>query len=257
VVGGEKGHAMRDDRRPDADVVNRMDEVTATLADLADVLVGEEDLGRALQRSVEMLVRALPGADLASVSVLDGDAAETVASSSERVWAIDADQYAEGDGPCLEAARTGEVVRTGVEEAERRWPGFARSARTAGVESYLSCPLLIDEKFAGSLNLYSEQPHGFADFDVALLRLYATAACAAIGNARRYVRARDVAGQLKLALDSRAVIDQAIGVLMARHRITAGQAFAELSRQSQDTNVKLRDIATRLVTGLSSPDREP
>lgn len=248
---------MPDDCQPEAEVVDRVDEVTAALADLADLLLAEEDLGRALQRSVEMLVRAVPGADLASVSVLDGDAAETVAASNERVWAIDSDQYAEGDGPCLEAARTGEVVRTGVEEARQRWPGFARSARAAGVESYLSCPLLIDEEFAGSLNLYSEQPHGFADFDVALLRLYATAACAAIGNARRYVRARDVAGQLKVALDSRAVIDQAIGALMARHQITAGEAFAELSRQSQDTNVKLRDIAAGLVAGLSSPGSEP
>lgn len=244
---------MPHERQPGAEVVSRVDEVTAALADLGEVLLADEDLGRALQRSVEMLVQAVPGADLASVSVLRGDAAETVASSSERVWAIDSDQYAEGDGPCLEAARTGEVVRTGVEEAQQRWPGFARSARAAGVESYLACPLLIDEKFAGSLNLYSDQPHGFADFDAALLRLYATAACAAIGNARRYARAREVAAQLERALESRAVIDQAIGVLIARRQITAEEAFAEMSRQSQDTNVRLRDIAAGLVDGPPGP----
>ena len=88
------------------------------------------------------------------------------------------------------AARTGDVVRTGVEQARERWPEFARSAQAAGIESYLSCPLLIDEEFARSLNLYSEQPHGFADFDVALLRLYVTAAVAAIANARADARER-------------------------------------------------------------------
>jgi GAF domain-containing protein len=248
---------MPHEQQPEADAVSRVDEVTAALADLAGVLVTEEDLGRGLQRNMEMLVRAVPGADMASVSVLHGETAETVASSSERVWSIDSDQYAAGDGPCLQAARTGEVVRTGVAEARRRWPEFSRSARGAGVQSYLSCPLIVDEKFAGSLNLYSEHPHGFADFDVALLRLYATAACAAIGNARRYARVRTVAGQLEQALDSRAVIDQAIGVLMARRQITAAEAMAELSRQSQQTNVKLRDIAARLVGGLSQPDSGP
>jgi GAF domain-containing protein len=140
-----------------------------------------------------------------------------------------------------------EVVRTGVTGAERRWPQFARSARGAGVESYLSCPLIIGEEFAGSLNLYSEQPHGFADFDVALLRLYVTAACAAIDNARRYARARQLADQLNQALNSRAIIDQAIGVLIAQTGITADRAFAELSRRSQNSNVKLREVAAQLI----------
>lgn len=238
---------------PGKDAVSRLDEVTGDLADLAEVLGGEEDLGRVLQRSVEQLASALPGADMVSASVVRGNAGETVAATSARVWAIDQDQYASGDGPCLEAARTGQVVRTGVAGAERRWPEFARSAHAAGVESYLSSPLVIDEEFAGSLNLYSEHPHGFADFDVALLRLYVTAACAAIANARRYARAREVAAQLSQALDSRTVIDQAIGVLMARSGVTAKQALAELSRQSQNTNVKLREVAARLVASQQRP----
>jgi GAF domain-containing protein len=181
--------------------------------------------------------------------VLRGDAGETVAASDRRVWNIDQDQYSAGDGPCLEAARTSEAVRTGIAEAEQRWPAFARSARSAGIKSYLSCPLIINDDFVGSLNLYSEQPHGFADFDVALLRLYITAACAAIANARLYARARDLAGQLGQAMDSRAVIDQAIGVIIARTGMTAEEAFAELSRRSQNANVKLREIAAQVVTG--------
>jgi GAF domain-containing protein len=241
------------DDQPGNGAVKRLDEVTSHLADLAEVLAGEEDLGRVLQQSVDQVVSALPGADMVSVTVLHSDEGQTVAASSERVWNIDQDQYAAGDGPCLEAARTRQVVRTGVAGAERRWPQFARSARAAGVESYLSCPLIIGEEFVGSLNLYSEEPHGFADFDVALLRLYVTAACGAIASARLYARARDLADQLSQALDSRAVIDQAIGVLIALTGATADQALAELSRQSQNTNVKLRDVAARLVASQQRP----
>lgn len=152
----------------DLDVVQRLDEVRDALADLSRVLGQEEELGRVLQRGVDQLTRAIPGAEMASVSVLRGDTAETVAASNERVWAVDSDQYAVGEGPALEAARTDEIVRVSVEQASERWPEFARSARAAGVASYLSCPLVIDEKFAGSLNLYSMQPHGFGDLDEAL-----------------------------------------------------------------------------------------
>lgn len=236
------------------EVVKRLDEVTGHLTELAEVLTAEEILDRVLQRSVDQVASSVPGADMVSVSVLRGDAGETVAASNGRVWNIDQDQYAAGDGPCLEAARTGQAVRTGVAEAERRWPDFARSARAAEVESYLCCPLVIDKDFAGSLNLYSEQPHGFADFDVALLLLYVTAATAAIANARRYARARELAEQLSQALDSRAVIDQAIGVLMTQTGMTADQAFAELSRRSQRANVKVREIAARLVAD-PQPDK--
>jgi GAF domain-containing protein len=232
------------------EVAGHLDEVARALADLAAVLDAEEDLGRVLQRSVEQLTEAIPGADMASVSVLRGERAETVASSNERVWAIDSDQYAIGQGPCLEAARTGKVVRVNVGKAQERWPEFARSARASGVASYLACPLLIDDQFAGSLNLYSEQGHGFGDFDEALLRVYVTAACAAIVNARRYARARSLADNLVRALDSRSVIDQAVGALMARRGISAAQALDELVRESQNTNVKLRDVAARLVGDL-------
>jgi GAF domain-containing protein len=237
----------------DSDAPHRLDEVRDALADLSQVLDREEDLGRLLQRGVDQLVRAIPLAEMASVSVLRGDAAETVASSDERVWAIDADQYAAGDGPCLEAARSGQIVRLSQEQAQERWPEFARSARAAGMASYLSAPLVIDEKFAGALNLYSTQAHGFGDLDEALLRFYVTAATAAIANARRYAEARMLAENLGRALDSRAVIDQARGVLMALRGLSAQEAFDELARESQNTNTKLRDIAARVISGVRRP----
>jgi GAF domain-containing protein len=245
------------DEQPGSEVVRRLEEVTGMLTDLTDVLAEEEELGRVLQRSVDQLTSTVPGADMASVTVLRGDAGETVAASSKRVWEIDQDQYAAGEGPCLEAARSRQVVRTGVAEAVSRWPAFAGTARAAGVGSYLSSPLFLGEDFVGSLNLYSAQQHGFADFDVALIQLYIVAACAAIANARRYTLAREVVDQLTQALDSRSVIDQATGIVMARSGITAEQAFAMLARLSQNTNVKLRTIASELVGGYGARDPGP
>jgi GAF domain-containing protein len=249
-----------DERAEQPDAARRLDEVIAALADMTRVLAAGEDLLRALQRNIGQLASAVPGASMTSVTVLRDGGWETVAASSGEAWAIDQDQYAAGDGPCLEAARTSQVVRASEEQARRRWPGFTSSARTARIGSYLSAPLLVDDEFAGSLNLYSEQQHGFADFDVALLRLYVMAAAAAIASSRQHAQARQLASQLSQALDSRAVIDQAIGVLMARDHLTPQQAFAKLSRQSQNTNTKLREVAAGIISSLHHrpwPDHRP
>jgi GAF domain-containing protein len=228
-----------------------VDEVTDALTGLADVLNEEADLARVLQSVVDQAVRVIPGSDMVSISVLSGDGeptrTQTLASSSDRVRNIDAQQYVAGNGPCLEAARTRRIVRVDVEQALQRWPQFARDARRAGVASYLSAPMSIDERFAGSLNLYGEHPSSFGGLDEALVRLYTTAATEAIANARRYAQARAEAENLRRALDSRAVIDQAIGVLMVQRGIGPHQAFDELSRTSQNTNTKLRDVAGQVI----------
>ena len=178
------------DQAQTPDAPERVDEVTRALTDLSLLLDAEEELIRVLQRGVDQATWAIPSADLVSVTVVRDDRAETIAANDERVRAIDSQQYAAGEGPYLEAARSSETVRANVERATALWPKFARIARGAGMASFLSSPLIIADKFAGSLNLYSAQPHGFGDLDEALLRLYTTAAAAAIANARRYAEAR-------------------------------------------------------------------
>jgi GAF domain-containing protein len=247
-----------DDRKDDPEVLGSLDEVTMHLAALTKVL-SAEDLSRALQRTVRQVADGVPGADMVSVTVLREGRGETMASTSERVWAIDSEQYAAGEGPCLEAATTNQIVRVRVERAPNRWPVFARSAREAGVQSYLSCPLVIGAEFVGSLNLYSEQPHGFDDFDIALLRIYLTAATTALVNSRQFAQARRLAEQLAQALDSRAVIDQATGILMAQRDITADQALDVLARYARESDIALRVLAAQLVddVGQAAGDRPP
>ena len=233
----------------------RIGEVTRALEDLIVAMDRDEDIPLLLKQVSEHAVRVIPGVDMASVTLLQSDGPETAACTHDTVFDIDADQYKVGAGPCLEAAATGRTVRLTVGEAEERWPAFVASARQAGVFSYLSAPLVVDSEHAGALNLYGLHSHGFRETEATLVELYTTAAEAALRGAARYLAARALADQLRTALSSRAVIDQAKGILMAVHRLTEEEAFALLVQRSQREQRKLREVAERFVaasTGRSS-----
>jgi GAF domain-containing protein len=229
------------------EVIQRLDEVTEVLAEMSRVLDQEEDLAAIMERVCRQVVGAIPGADLASVTVLRDGVPESLAWTEPHTLTVDRAQYDAGEGPCLEAARWGQMQRVTVSSAAERWPAFADAAATLEVGSYLSAPLLIEDEYHGSLNLYGRQTHGFRALDAALLALYTTAAEAALRNARRYLQARGQVTQLQQALDSRAVIDQAKGILMAAHRVPADEAFTMLVDRSQRENRKLRDLAETFV----------
>jgi GAF domain-containing protein len=173
-----------------------------------------------------------------------------VAATDQRVVDLDADQYRAGNGPCLQAAATGQLVRVEVQEAQQIWPEFAAAAKEAGVGSFLSAPLVIDSEFSGAMNCYGVAHHGFRELDAQLLELYTTAVKAALRSARRYHQARQLTEQLREALSSRSTIEQAKGVLMAARGIDADAAFALLIEQSQRDNIKVRDLASRLVATI-------
>ncbi len=233
-----------------------MDEATDALEDLDllwDALAAEEPIGAALQRLVDAALKVVGGADAVSITVHSGLKPETAAASHEWAITVDSNQYAAGDGPCLESARTREPVLVSGEEAFSRWPKFAVDATRFGVRAYLSTPLALagpDSALIGALNVYSFEVDAFDRLDEALLKLLTTTAAATISNAGRYVKMRDVAENLRTAMASRAEIEQAKGVLMAVHGITAEEAFGRLVDQSQHTNTKLVVVARELLASL-------
>jgi GAF domain-containing protein len=229
-----------------------LDELTAAMADLTGVLDGEPGEAEILGAICAEAVRAVPGADLASITAIRDGEPETAAYTDERAVEIDRVQYALGEGPCLRAAETGEVVRLPLATAGAAWPEFTARALELGVGSYLAAPLRVDERLSGALNLFGYGGHGFAETDSRLLELYTTVVSFGLRATRRYHRARQRATELEAAMRSRAVIEQAKGILMAVHRISADDAMKRLVTESQRTNVKLRDIATRFVEDLSS-----
>ena len=227
-----------------------LDEVTRALEALADALSDEEDFQVVLDQACRQVIHAVPGVDMASVTIVRDGKAETLAATDPRIVDLDVDQYRTGQGPGLQAVQTGELVRIEVDGAQHRWPDFAAAARRAGIGSFLSAPLPLDSEFTGSVNCYGLQHHGFRELDAQLIALYTTAVKAALRSVRRYHQVRDLTEQLREALTSRAVIDQAKGVLMVVHSIDADSAFSLLVGQSQRENVKLRDLAARLVTAI-------
>lgn len=238
------------------DAVDRLDEATAALTMLRDGFSGGEPLDEVLQRLAETATRAIQDADAVTVTV-NPQQPRTAAASDTALVEIDEKQYGANRGPCLEAARTLQAVRAVVGDNKNAWPEFETAAEQHGVRAYLSVPIVLpasdhsDATHMGSLNIYSYTATAFDPFDEGLMRLFTTAASAAIDNAHRWQRSREQIAQLETALVSRAVIEQAKGVLMAVHSCTADEAFAMLVQQSQHKNVKLRDVAKDLLDSVS------
>jgi GAF domain-containing protein len=132
--------------------------------------------------------------------------------------------------------------------ADDRWPDYPRVAEHGNLSS-LSVPLDIDtdEQVTGALNIYARRPDAFDEASRSVATRFAPYAAVAAGNLYAYQSARDMADNLQAALESRAVIDQAKGILMERYKLTADRAFQLLARASMDSNRKVRDIADDLV----------
>jgi GAF domain-containing protein len=237
----------------------RMDETGDAIGELQEVLAGDEPIQTVLDRMVELVLRVVPDADEVSVTVLTDGEPSTAAASDDRVIAIDDDQYAAGNGPCLEAARTREPLLVRGAEAFGRWPRFAAAAERAGVHAYLSAPLVMDDgsdELIGALNVYADREDAFDALDKALLSLLTIAASAAISHSRRYLRVQQLADRLRQALGSRAEIDQATGVLMAVHGVPADKALGRLIEKSQQTGANLRQVAADLLASMRDTIRD-
>lgn len=214
---------------------------------LSRLLLAEESLEATLSRVADLACRTLPGCEAASVTMVRADRPSTAVQTDPEVSEFDAAQYASGEGPCLEAYRTHHLVRLDLAADGGRWPEFSRAATAAGVLSVLSVPLLIGEQAVGALNLYSKTRHGFSAADEETASLYSDQAAVACANAEVYWQSYSLTEHLREALESRDVIGQAKGILMARRGCTPEAAFEALRNASQRRNVKLRDVADGVV----------
>lgn len=235
-----------------------LDTVTDALDQLRSATSAEETLEAVLGRLARTAVIALLDADAVSVTRIDIPEPQTIVATDDTVLEVDAQQYTADRGPCLDAARSRAPVRAVVGEHTEEWPEFSAAAQRAGVRAYLSVPVIVDGdgpgELVGSFNVYSYRVEAFDPFDEQLMRLLTTAASAAISNSRRWLSAAGKVGQLETALVSRAEIDQAKGMLMAMHNITAEEAFFRLVEISQRTQTKVHRVAQTLIASLTAPD---
>jgi GAF domain-containing protein len=227
------------------------DEALAALASLAGVVLEYQDLPTTLNAICAIATRSIAAADGASMTSFSEKGPTAIASTDAWAKSLDETQYEEHEGPCFDAARSGVLFRVRDTAAEPRWPSYMPRAVELGVRSMVSIPMTSESKVIGALNVYSKAPDAFDPEAVALAELMAGHASLASQVAMSLFRHRDLARQLQEALDSRVVIEQAKGVVMATTKCTPDAAFQTLVRQSQTRNRKLRDIAAELVAQQS------
>lgn len=216
---------------------------------LSGLLIGDESRASILDHVVHLAVAAIPRCDECGIAVPAGTDAFTTARTGDAA-AFDAHQYAAHQGPCLDAFDNGHSYQLTLGGDDARWPQFAEAMTGSGMQAMVAIPLIVRERTIGTLGIYSRAPAPFTAEDRTGAELYAAQAGIALANVEAHEQAVELAAQLRSALDSRAVIDQAIGILMATRGLDAAQGFQELVAASQRENRKLRDIATTVVDAV-------
>jgi GAF domain-containing protein len=207
----------------------------------------------ALLGTVVTLARAtVGGTDGASVSVARGEGYATATATDDVVRELDAVQYQDRSGPCVEAIDTGAQVAVVLAEADERYPRFAASAQQRFMTGVLSTPLAVGDLVLGALNCYSASTERFSPAAVDIAEQIAGHASVLLANATTLSTATTTNEQLHEALLSRDLIGQAKGILMARRGCSAEDAFDLLRRASQEQNRKLTAIAKDVVDGRTT-----
>ena len=230
-----------------ADMAGARPELLSLLLSTDNIEVFLDNLARTASESL--------GASCA-VTVRSGRMPLTAAHSDSLASAVDEAQYEQGQGPCLHAMDSGDIVDIPDVTMDDRWAGYHAHALAHGVRS--SLPLQADGLTTGALNFYSESTHAFDDPTlVSAATALAAQGGAVVGVAVRQAQQAQLTTQLREALATRAVIDHAIGILMAQQRCTADEAIALLRSASQNRNRRVHDLATDLVTAVGGQPPEP
>jgi GAF domain-containing protein len=218
---------------------------------LAEVVLVGRPLDEVLNEVARIAQASLPGSEASSITLVRADKAWTAAHSAQ--LALDADelQYEEGYGPCMDAGRTGMPMIVTDMRTETRWPTYTPRVRERGVLSSLSVPIPFQGVTIGALNNYSSEADAFGDDALAIATEITTYIGIAVMNADAHAEVSATARQMQEALESRKTIDMALGILIATHHCSPEDAFAILSRTSQQHNRKLRDLARQLVEAES------
>ncbi len=222
--------------------------LAAALAQLAGLPVAGTDRQRLLGEVALLCRRAVPAAAWASVIVGSPLEPTGLGSDCTQAQAFDGRQLQAQEGPSVDAFRTGAAVSTADVTTDLRWPALARLAGASPIRGVLAVPLGAADR-TGVLGLYCAEPNGFGPTGRRAAELLAAAVTGVLRNVAECESLRALAANLRCALSSRAVIDQAKGILMARFGVDADGAFAQLVTVSNRRNVKVRALAELLVEG--------
>jgi GAF domain-containing protein len=222
-----------------------------SLAVLSRYFVGAGTLEETLLRVADLTVEAVAPVDFVGLTMPVEGRQRTAVFTDRDSPEVDQAQYDSGEGPCLDAMRDATVYWIDSMAEDGPWPAFRRACLGRGIHSTLSLPLVVDHGTVGAMNLYSRTDRSFGIDDREAAMQFAAQAAIVLANAQVYWDARQLSTRLGEAMKSRAAIEQAKGVLMGAQRCGPEEAFELLTRASQRENVKLREIARRIVEGAT------
>lgn len=231
---------------------NHTDQTHAAFVELARITLADHSLEAVLGKVAELTKQTVPGAHEVSVTVLERAKPKTVAFTGPLALHLDERQYEQGHGPCLHSVEASQCTHIDSVTGETRWPRFIAQAKEHGAGSILAVPIPLQRELSAGLNIYSTDERAFDSAAIILATTFADYAGVAISNMHLYETQSETAEQLQLAMQSRAVIEQAKGILMGQRRCSAEEAFGILADLSQKHNRKLRHLAQMLVDEVAA-----
>jgi ANTAR domain/GAF domain len=231
---------------------------TGIAGQLQDFILDSDDVEDFLAELAVYSASSLsgPGGEvLCGITLQRRAKATTVASSDENARAMDEVQYSFGDGPCLSSLRELETVHVPDLSTEWRWPDYIAAVAARGIGSILAVPFDLTGDAAAALNLYSASPHAFTGEAIGRAETFARLASKGLRVALRIAHLSEARTDLSAALESRTVIDLAVGAIMAQNRCSQEAAFTILRKASNARNIKLREVAQAVVASIAAePD---
>ena len=215
-------------------------DLARVLGDLAVEMENQLDAESVLQTITAGAVAIIPGVRWAGISRIQGRTVEARVPSDPLVASLDALQSELDEGPCITALREHHTVHIDDMSQHTQWPRFAKAALELGVRCSLSFQLFVHKDNFGALNLYGGDAGVFDDDSFLYGEILAQHAAVAMAGSQ-------ATEQMHRAIASRELIGQAKGIIMERFRVDAVQAFALLTRLSQESNTKLLDVAERVI----------
>ncbi|KAB2352370.1 GAF and ANTAR domain-containing protein [Actinomadura rudentiformis] len=231
--------------------------LAGSLRELTSLLLSTADLEQALQHAAEVASKAVAGRPAVGVTLMRSDRQLSVAATAQVPPILEELQYQRGEGPCVDSARHGRRVVIADVMNDRRWGDFTTHVLAHGVRAMACYPLNPDGDAHGALNLYFNVPTEPSAEQAMVAELIADLVGTLLAAVEERARQARLTDQLRQALASRAVIDQAIGVIMARQHLSADAAFEILRQASQQRNRKVRDIAAGIVESAGGMPSQP
>lgn len=225
-----------------------------TMVMLADNLVRDFDVIELLTVLADRCVAVLGASAAGLMLAAPNGALSVVASSSEQMRLLELFELQTEQGPCLDSFRTGEAVtHLDLTTATSRWPKFAPKAISHGFRSVHALPMRLRGNVIGALNLFQTDTEGLDDEALHAARAFADIATIAILQYRTMAGAQELIDQLKTALNTRVVIEQAKGIVSEREQVDMERAFAALREHARNSNRRLSDVAVAVVAGTLKP----